>query len=164
MRTRITNLGIDQYQTTPYFIVFSDLIILIAIIINLINKNFDLIFPLSVMLFLSSIAFVINIYILKFLKVAYLDDDYLYIVQTKSEIKVPLNKILTVEYTWYPALGGVERWILIKFCKENSKIEKVLIFPTQLDNNNNFKFNRYILWMIKERICKFNEKTMANKQ
>jgi len=157
MKTRISNHDIGRVQSTPFAMIFFSIVIIVALIVTLINGPLFIAPMLLFMLTGCLVVFLLVIKLLKYLREAYIDDDYLYIYHEKTETKISLNNIQSLEYYWYPAASFEERWIQIKYLGENNKIEKVLIMPTQLDKGI-FKFNRNIIWLIKDKMDKSKEK------
>ena len=88
----------------------------------------------SGLLFFLLIGFVLTRIYLRFLRIAYIDDSFLYISKIDStETTIPLDKIKSVEYSSFPASTKTERFILIKYYDEKMTLKKVLINPAHLD-------------------------------
>jgi hypothetical protein len=164
MITKISSTGIDRVQSTPFAMAFVSIPLIIGIIIQIIKAQFEIATALFVMLSFCAIGFVVSMYLLRYLRDAYIDDEYLYISHDKKQTKILLKDIQNLDYHWYPVYFLEESWIEIKYLGKNNKIEKVLIIPTQLDKNKNLDFNKKIIWLIKEKMDKFKEKTKTSKQ
>lgn len=120
----------------------------------------------SGLLFFLLIGFVLTRIYLRFLRIAYIDDSFLYISKIDStETTIPLDKIKSVEYSSFPASTKTERFILIKYYDEKMTLKKVLINPAHLDRDSRFKWNKNILGLIKGKIKNYTEfnNSMANK-
>ncbi len=153
MKQRISSLDTEHHQASLYLYGFFGLLLFIGILINIFKGQFDLVLGFGGLFIFLIIGLIITRYYLNFLRIAFIDDSYLYISQNDlGEIKIPLDNIKSVSYFWYPASIKAERLILIKYLNREKSLKKVLIIPAHLDKDNKFKWNRNILGLIKNKI------------
>lgn len=96
-------------------------------------------------------GFLITNKIYKYLKLGFIDANFLYISDIYRKHKIPLEKIQSVEYCG-PMKISTERNIQIKYFNKNNEIEKILILPTALDESGKIKLNMNILGLINQKI------------
>lgn len=158
-RIKLSSCDIDQYKTGPYPFVFFGGLLFIGSILSFYNHNIELALTFIAMLLLISILIALTLPITNKLRTVFIDDDFIYFSSEKptDSEQIELCKILKVYYFWYPISLKSENWIIIKYLNTNNLTKKIILIPTSLDANNNFKFNCGILSQIKQKIIEFND-------
>lgn len=153
-RIKLSSCDIDQYKTGPYPFVFFGGLLFIGSILSFYNHNIELALTFIAMLLLISILIALTLPITNKLRTVFIDDDFIYFSSEKptDSEQIELCKILKVYYFWYPISLKSENWIIIKYLNTNNSPKRIILIPTSLDEVGNFKFNRYILKTILQKI------------
>ncbi len=151
MKYKISNEITYNYQFTPYVLLAVGIACFIGIIKFRLTGEIILELFLTIMFIVLVILFLVSLYWNKYLRIAYLDEEYLYLFKNKKQTRVLLKDICSLDSYWYPTIYE-ENWIKIQYRGEDNIIEKVLIIPTQLSPDKRFKFNRNIFALLRKRI------------
>jgi len=155
MAERISNLSTSTQKVGPYFIALYCIGFFLFGVYKLIKKDF---FMTILLMVISLFLFIFFYLVYKFNSLfyeAFIDDNYIYIIEGRKKNKIKLNEIQSVEYHSFLINPFGEPMIKIVFKNNFSFGNKVVIKPTNLDKNNNYHLNNQVLDLIKTKINEY---------
>ncbi len=159
MKIKISNSSTFNHRISIYFMYAILIALIIVLFINLILLNYSAVLIVSIFLIgLTIITFHHKKYA-SLLCDAFIDDSFLYLNNGKNKDKIELNNIKTLYYSSFFSNVGGEGTIVVNFRKETIFGTKIYIFPTNLNKQKKYKFNRHILDLILSKANNYKPKT-----